>query len=100
MKIKSKNSVRECLIKYAPCLFNTSPQSDEDNFISMLQEKVEEQWPTRKTEYWYITTAEEPFVSHSSFVNDNVDKFHIAMGNAFKSEQEAEARLKEVMEGK
>lgn len=97
MKTKYKNSVREVLLKHADTLFNTSSIEDKNNFKSKLQEKVKEQWPKEGDGYYFISDMGE--VDFCDWVNDEFDKFRLKTNNVFRTESEAEARLKEVMEG-
>lgn len=91
MKTKYKNSVREVLMEFA----------ERFNYREMyyaLKEKVEEQWPKENQKYWYIDST--AIVDWAYWNNDNADKYRLKTGLIFKTKSEAEARLKEVMEGK
>jgi hypothetical protein len=92
MKTKYKNSVRDSLMAYF------KSEVGEIGLINLLQEKVEEQWPKKDDGYWLIDSTGD--VDDTIWLNDEADQYRLKTNNVFKTESEAEARLKEVMEGK
>jgi len=93
-KTKYKNNLRDILVKFLPQAHGV----DYGECLSMLQEKVEEQWPKENDRYFIISDNE--IIGWANFKNDQYDKYRLKVNNVFRSESEAEARLKEVMEGK
>jgi hypothetical protein len=102
MKSKYKNSVRDILIDF---FSKEGWTEDGRKFIAdQLKEKVEEQWPKKFDIYYFIDDRGKVqkclwgnYVSEKDF---KYDQYRLKTNNVFKTKSEAEARLKEVMEGK
>jgi len=93
-KTKYKYTVREILIK----LYNIDKcgwMREVREVTDMLQEKVEKQFPRINNIYYFI--CDEACVSWLVFRNNKSDQYRLKTNNVFRSRQEAEQRLKEVM---
>ena len=107
MKSKYKNSVRDIEIENCKRILklhdlnkngNEDLKSIVEDKLSMLQEKVEEQWPKKGESYWLLDSERDIYLE--DWDGGEIDQFRLKLGLIFKTKSEAEVRLKEVMEGK
>lgn len=70
----------------------------ESKAVSMLKKKAKEQWPESGDTYWFIGDCGK--VSYDVSWGDEEDQFRLKTHNVFRTEEEAEKKLEELMEEK